>query len=76
MTDPSRLDPIAANAWQVVASLEELPLGRVVRTTLLSQPICVAKLGKDAVVWRDDGRMQSNQPMTAAQIGERLPVIL
>src|SRR5262245_25416843 len=76
MPDPLRLDPIAANDWQVVASLEELPQGRVARTTLLSQPICIAKLGEDAAVWRDDGRMQANQPVAAAQIPERLPVVL
>jgi phenylpropionate dioxygenase-like ring-hydroxylating dioxygenase large terminal subunit len=76
MTVPSRLDPIAANDWQVVASLEEIPQGRVFRTTLLSQPICIAKLGEDAAVWRDDGRMHSNQPITTTQIRERLPVIL
>lgn len=76
MIDTSRLDPIAANDWQVVASLEELPEGRVTHTKLLSQPICVAKLGEDVAVWRDNGQMRSSQPVQAAHIPERLPVAL
>lgn len=76
MTDIWQLDPIAANDWQVVSSLEELPQGRVIQTRLLGQPICVAKLGEEVAVWRDSLGFAARPPVQPGEIPERMPVLL
>jgi len=69
------IDPTTHDLWQVIAAIDEVPVGQVETTLLLDTPIALTR-DRDGlpVVWRRSNEQQGDE-IDAETILDRLPVI-
>ena len=73
--DPiDHIDPITRDLWQVIAAIDELPVGQIQRTTLLDVPLAMTRDSAGLpVVWRRSDE-EAGDDVDPETILDRLPV--
>lgn len=69
-------DPVAANQWYAITALDEIPVGRAVRTELLGVPMsyCLAQDGAP-LAWLTQDSLPAGAPVDARALEAPLPTL-